>query len=186
MDIAALAIKNRVVTLVLTVVMLLAGISSFNDMSRLEDPEFTIKDALVMTPYPGASAEEVEQEVSDYLEIAVQQLGQLDRVTSKSDRGLSTLTVTIKNTYDGESLPQVWDELRRKVNDAAAQLPQGVGQPIVIDDFGDVYGVFLAVTADGYSYAELKDYVDILRRELLLVEDVARSQPTANRTKRST
>lgn len=174
MDIAALAIKNRVVTLVLTVVMLLAGISSFNDMSRLEDPEFTIKDALVMTPYPGASAEEVEQEVSDYLEIAVQQLGQLDRVTSKSDRGLSTLTVTIKNTYDGESLPQVWDELRRKVNDAAAQLPQGVGQPIVIDDFGDVYGVFLAVTADGYSYAELKDYVDILRRELLLVEDVAK------------
>jgi multidrug efflux pump subunit AcrB len=174
MDIAALAIKNRVVTLVLTVVMLLAGISSFNDMSRLEDPEFTIKDALVMTPYPGASAEEVEQEVSDYLEIAVQQLGQLDRVTSKSDRGLSTLTVTIKNTYDGDSLPQVWDELRRKVNDAAAQLPQGVGQPIVIDDFGDVYGVFLAVTADGYSYAELKDYVDILRRELLLVEDVAK------------
>ena len=174
MDIAAIAIKNRVVTLVLTVVMLLAGISSFNDMSRLEDPEFTIKDALVMTPYPGASAEEVEQEVSDYLEIAVQQLGQLDRVTSKSDRGLSTLTVTIKNTYDGEALPQVWDELRRKINDAAAQLPQGVGQPIVIDDFGDVYGVFLAVTADGYSYAELKDYVDILRRELLLVEDVAK------------
>jgi len=174
MDIAALAIKNRVVTLVLTVVMLFAGILSFNDMSRLEDPEFTIKDALVMTPYPGASAEEVEQEVSDFLEIAVQQLGQLDRVTSKSDRGLSTLTVTIKNTYDGESLPQVWDELRRKINDAAAQLPQGVGQPIVIDDFGDVYGVFLAVTADGYSYAELKDYVDILRRELLLVDDVAK------------
>ena len=174
MDIAAIAIKNRVVTLVITVVMLFAGISAFNDMSRLEDPEFTIKDALVMTPYPGASAEEVEQEVSDYLEIAVQQLGQLDRVTSKSDRGLSTLTVTIKNNYDSESLPQVWDELRRKINDAAVQLPQGAGQPIVIDDYGDVFGVFLAVTADGYSYAELKDYVDILRRELLLVEDVGK------------
>jgi multidrug efflux pump subunit AcrB len=173
-DIAAIAIKNRVVTLVLTVVMLFAGISAFNDMSRLEDPEFTIKDALVMTPYPGASAEELEQEVSDYLEIAVQQLGQLDRVTSKSDRGLSTLTVTIKNTYDGESLPQVWDELRRKINDAAANLPQGVGQPIVIDDYGDVFGVFLAITGDGYSYAELKDYVDMLRRELLLVEDVGK------------
>ena len=174
MDIAAIAIKNRVVTLVLTVVMLLAGASSFDDMSRLEDPEFTIKDALIMTPYPGASAREVEQEVSDYLEIAVQQLGQLDRVTSKSDRGLSTLTVTIKNTYDSETLPQVWDELRRKINDAAASLPQGVGQPIVIDDYGDVFGVFLAITADGYSYAELKDYVDILRRELLLVEDVGK------------
>jgi len=174
MDIAAIAIKNRIVTLVLTAVMLVAGVASFNDMSRLEDPEFTIKDALVMTPYPGASAEEVEQEVSDYLEIAVQQLGQLDRVTSKSDRGLSTLTVTVENTYDADSLPQVWDELRRKINDAAAQLPEGVGQPIVIDDYGDVFGVFLAVTADGYSYAELKEYVDILRRELLLVDDVAK------------
>jgi multidrug efflux pump subunit AcrB len=174
MDIAAIAIKNRVVTLVLTVVMLVAGVSSFNKMSRLEDPEFTIKDALVMTPYPGASAQEVEEEVSDLLEIAVQQLGQLDRVVSKSDRNLSTLTVTIKNNYDKESLPQVWDELRRKINDAAADLPPGVGQPIVIDDYGDVFGVFLAVTADGYSYAELKDYVDILRRELLLVQDVGK------------
>ena len=182
MDIAAIAIKNRVVTLALTIVMLFAGISSFNGMSRLEDPEFTIKDALVMTPYPGASAQEVEQEVSDYLEIAVQQLGQLDRVVSKSDRGLSTLTVTIKNSYNSETLPQVWDELRRKVNDAAANLPQGVGQPIVIDDFGDVYGVFLAVTSDGYSFAELKKYVDFLRRELLLVEDVAKITTYGERT----
>jgi len=89
MDIAAIAIKNRVVTLVLTVVMLLAGISSFNDMSRLEDPEFTIKDALVMTPYPGASAEEVEHEVSDYLEIADQQLGQCMTMMSKKSLKLN-------------------------------------------------------------------------------------------------
>ena len=149
MDFAAIAIKNRVVTLVMTVVMLGAGLSAFNNMSRLEDPEFTIKEALVMTPYPGASAEEVEQEVSDYLEIAVQQLGQLDFVESKSDRGLSTLTVTIKNNYDAETLPQVWDELRRKIGDAVGGLPAGAGQPVVIDDYGDVYGIFVAVTADG-------------------------------------
>ena len=182
MDIAALAIKNKVVTLVLTFVMVAAGLNSFNNMSRLEDPEFTIKDALVMTPYPGATAKEVEQEVSDMLEIAVQQLGQLKRVESKSDRGLSTLTVTIKNNYDKETLPQVWDELRRKVNDAAVDLPQGVGQPIVIDDYGDVFGVFIAVTSDGYSYAELKDYVDFLRRELLLVQDVGKIDTYGERT----
>lgn len=182
MDIAAIAIKNRVVTLVMTVVMLVAGVSSYDKMSRLEDPEFTIKDALVMTPYPGASAEEVEQEVSDFLEIAVQQLGQLDRVVSKSDRGLSTLTVTIKNNYDKESLPQVWDELRRKINDAATNLPAGAGPPIVVDDYGDVYGIFLAITADGYSYAELKRYVDILRRELLLVDDVGKISTYGERT----
>ncbi len=182
MDIAAIAIKNRVVTLVLTVVMVVVGISSFQNMSRLEDPEFTIKDALVMTPYPGASAEEVEQEVSDLLEIAVQQLGQLDRVVSKSDRGLSTLTVTIKNNYDQESLPQVWDELRRKINDASVDLPPGAGQPIVIDDYGDVFGVFVAVTSDGYSYAELKAYVDVLQRELLLVADVGKISTYGERT----
>jgi len=182
MDFAAIAIKNRVVTLVMAVVMLAAGMSAFDNMSRLEDPEFTIKDALVMTPYPGASAEEVEQEVSDYLEIAVQQLGQLDRVVSKSDRGLSTLTVTIKNNYDAETLPQVWDELRRKIGDAVGGLPAGAGQPIVIDDYGDVYGVFVAVTADGYTYAELKSYVDLLRRELLLVDDVGKITTYGERT----
>ena len=182
MDLAALAIKNRVVTLVLSVVLLLAGLSSYENMSRLEDPEFTIKDALVMTPYPGASAQEVEQLVSDPLEIAVQQLGQLDEVLSKSDRGLSTLTVSIKDNYDKETLPQVWDELRRKIGDAAGSLPDGAGQPIVIDDYGDVYGVFVAVTADGYTYAELKDYVDFLRRELLLVVDVGKITTYGERT----
>ena len=182
MDLAAIAIKNRVVTLTMTVVMLAAGVSSYEKMSRLEDPEFTIKDALVMTPYPGASAEEVEQEISDPLEIAVQQLGQLDRVVSKSDRGLSTLTVTIKDNYDKESLPQVWDELRRKIGDAAGDLPAGAGQPIVIDDYGDVFGVFVAVTADGYSYAELKTYIDFLRRELLLVQDVGKITTYGERT----
>ena len=182
MDFAAIAIKNRVVTLVLTVVMLVAGTLSFEGMSRLEDPEFTIKDALVMTPYPGATAAEVEQEVSDYLEIAVQQMGQLKRVVSKSDRGLSTLTVSIKDNYDKETLPQVWDELRRKINDAAGNLPPGVGKPVVIDDYGDVYGVFIAVTTDGYSYAELKNYVDFLRKELLLVEDVGKVETYGERT----
>ena len=96
MDLAAIAIKNRVVTLVLTVVMLGAGLISFDNMSRLEDPEFTIKDALVMTAYPGASAEEVEQEVSDFLEIAVQELGQLDRAVHRDlvDRG-TVILVTV-------------------------------------------------------------------------------------------
>lgn len=174
MDIAAVAIKKRLVTLVLTGAMLVAGLLTYNDMSRLEDPEFTIKEALVVTPYAGASALEVEQEVSDRLEKAVQQLGQLERVRSKSERGLSTLTVTVKDNYDRESLPQVWDELRRKIDDVQRDLPPGAGPSIVLDDYGDVYSVFLVVTGDGYSYAELKDYVDGLRRELLLVQDVGK------------
>jgi multidrug efflux pump subunit AcrB len=174
MDLAKKSIDNSVVTLVLAVVLILAGIVSFNSMSRLEDPEFTIKDALVITPYPGASAAEVEEEVTDQIEIAVQKLGQLKELESKSDRGLSTVTVTIQDKYDRATLPQVWDELRRKVGDAQQNLPPGAGPSIVVDDYGDVFGVFVAITGDGYTYAELKDYVDLLKRELLLVEDVAK------------
>ncbi|CUR46461.1 Acriflavin resistance protein [Alloalcanivorax xenomutans] len=174
MNIASIAIKHRVVTLSLTVVMLVAGISTYNSMSRLEDPEFTIKEALVVTPYSGASAQEVEEEVSDQLEKAVQQLGQLERVSSKSERGLSTLTVRIKDSYNKDTLPQVWDELRRKISDAQRDLPPGAGPSIVLDDYGDVYSVFLVVTGDGYSYAEIKDYVDGLRRDLSLVPGVGK------------
>ena len=174
MNFADLALRNRVTTLVLAAVLLGAGLSAFNDMSRLEDPEFTIKDALVITPYPGASAVEVAAEVTDEIEIAAQKLGQLKEVESKSDRGLSTVTVRIKDQYDKSTLPQVWDELRRKVSDAQGTLPPGAGPSIVVDDFGDVWGVFVALYGDEYSEADLYETAKLLRLELLLVDDVAK------------
>jgi multidrug efflux pump subunit AcrB len=173
-DIARFWIDHRVVTLVLTAVVLVGGTASFQGMSRLEDPEFTIKDALVVTPYPGASAFEVEEEVSDAIEDAAQKLGQLKELESRSARGLSTVTVTIQDQYDKTSLPQVWDELRRKVGDAQKGLPPGAGPSLVIDDFGDVYGVFVAVFGEEYDYAELKRFTDYLRKEMLLVDGVAK------------
>ena len=100
MNLAELAIRNKTTTLVLSTVFFVGGIVSFNKLPRLEDPEFTIKEALVITPYPGATAAEVETEVSDKIEKAVQQLGQLKEVESKSDRGMSTVTVRIKDRYD--------------------------------------------------------------------------------------
>lgn len=174
MNFADLALRNRTTTLVLTVVLLAAGLSAFQGMARLEDPEFTIKDALVVTPYPGATALEVAEEVSDEIELAAQQLGQLKEVESKSDRGLSTVTVRIKDRYDKSTLPQVWDELRRKVGDAQRKLPPGAGPSIVFDDFGDVWGVFVAIHGDEYSETELYETAKLLRRELLLVKDVAK------------
>jgi multidrug efflux pump subunit AcrB len=182
MNIAQFWIERRVITLALTIVMLGAGLLAYEGLSRLEDPEFTIKEALVITSYPGASAAEVEEEVSDRLEKAVQKMGQVKFLESKSDRGLSTLTVTIKDKYDKTTLPQVWDELRRKINDAQRELPPGAATSLVIDDFGDVYGIFLAVTGDDYSYAEIKDVVDLLRRELLLVPGVAKIDTFGERT----
>ncbi|MBN1908464.1 MAG: efflux RND transporter permease subunit, partial [Pirellulales bacterium] len=174
MNPAEFSIRNKTILWVAIVLVIVAGSVSYERLGRLEDPEFTIKDALVITPYPGASAAEVEQEVTNAIETAVQELGQLKRIRSKSDRGLSTVTVTIKDKYGKHALPQVWDELRRKV--ASAKLPPGAGPSIVNDDYGDVYGIFLAVTGEGEGYtpAEVKRYVDLLRRELLLVQDVKR------------
>ncbi len=174
MNLAEFSLNNRIFILTLTFAGIGGGLLAFNSMSRLEDPEFTIKDALIITPYPGASAEEVEQEVTDALELAVQQLGQLDKIESRSDRGLSTLTVTVQDRYNKATLPQVWDELRRKVSDAQRELPPGAGPSVVIDDYGDVFGVFAAVYGGEYSYAELKKTVDLLRKELILVDDVAK------------
>ena len=174
MNIAKFSIERKTITLVLTAALVLGGAIGYQNMSRLEDPEFTIKDALVITPYAGATAREVEEEVTDEMEVAVQKMSQLDEIQSRSERGLSTLTVTMQDKYDKSSLPQIWDELRRKVNDAQKNLPPGAGPSIVVDDYGDVYGVFIVFYGKDYSYAELKKVTDMLRRELLLVEDVAK------------
>lgn len=174
MNLAEYSIKKKTITLVFTVCLIVGGVMSFQSIGKLEDPEFVIKDAVVITQYPGASPQEVEEEVTDVLEIAVQQLGQLKEIKSISKAGLSLITVSIKDKYDKNGLPQVWDELRRKVGDAQAKLPPGTKPSIVNDDFGDVYGILLALTGDGYSYKELNDAVDYLRRELLLVKDVSK------------
>lgn len=174
MDIANYCIRNKISTFALTLLVVVAGYISYNSLGRLEDPEFTLKTALVVTTYPGATAEQVELEVTEVIERAVQQLGQLDSVESQSQQGRSTVTVNVKDKYNKDSLPQVWDELRRKVNDAQEELPPGAGTSMVVDDFGDVYGIFFAITGDGYSMKELKDYAEFLQRELLLCDDVAK------------
>ncbi|PMO35763.1 MFS transporter [Vibrio jasicida] len=172
--IAAYFIRNRVISWMVSLIFLIGGVSAFFGLGRLEDPAFTIKDAMVVTSYPGATPQQVEEEVTYPIEKAIQQLTYVDEVNSISSRGLSQITVTMKNNYGPDDLPQIWDELRRKVNDLKGSLPPGVNDPSVIDDFGDVYGILLAVTGDGYSYKELLDYVDYLRRELELVDGVSK------------
>ncbi|MCI5165625.1 MAG: efflux RND transporter permease subunit, partial [Candidatus Electrothrix sp. GM3_4] len=154
MNIGEYAIQKKTITLLFVFLLLGGGFLSYERLGRLEDPEFTIKQALVVTRYPGASPTEVEEEVTDVIETAVQQMGQLDKVTSISQNGISIVTVEMKDKYDKKTLPQVWDELRRKVGDAQVILPPGAGPSMVKDDFGDVYGVLFAITGDGYSYQE--------------------------------
>ncbi|KPK55037.1 MAG: hypothetical protein AMJ63_01155 [Myxococcales bacterium SG8_38_1] len=174
MNLTDFSLRNRTLVIVLTIGALYAGFQSFNSLPRLEDPEFTIKEALVITPYPGATPYEVEEEVSDELERAVQKLGKIKKIESRNIPGQSTITVEMRSTVPGDSLPQVWDELRRKVGDAQASLPPGAGPSLVIDDYSDVYGVFLALSGDEYSDRELYDVAKMLRKELVLVKDVAK------------
>ena len=173
MNLGELSVRKDRVVFVLMFLVLLGGLVAYHRLGRLEDPEFTIKEALIITPYPGASAEEVAREVTNPIETACQQLGQLKRVESESTRGRSVVTAVIQDRFQKKAIPQVWDELRRKIDDVQSRLPPSVrGKSLVVDDFGDVYGVFLAITGKGYSQPELRRYVEFLRRELLLVRDV--------------
>ncbi len=172
MNIAEFAIKKNVITWTLTVVMLFLGYFAYKGLPRLEDPEFAIKEAVILTPYPGASPEEVQEEVTEVIEKACQEMGQLKRVESYSSRGMSLVHVYIKDKYRKNDLPQVWDELRRRMADHQGELPPGAGPITVNDAFGDVFGVYFALVGDGYTFAELKEVADLLQRELLVVKDV--------------
>ena len=176
MNIARYTIAKRTSVWVMIALVLLGGYLSYLKLGRFEDPEFVIRQAVITTPYAGATAQEVSDEVTDVIEGAVQSLQELKEVKSVSKQGMSEVTVEIKLEFakSSEQLQQVWDKLRRKVGDAQRMLPKGAGQPIVNDDFSDVYALFYAVTGDGYTNKQIQDYVDSLRREIVLVDGVAK------------
>ncbi len=173
MNIARASIDKPILTWLVILGCLLGGLWGFATLGRLEDPAFTIKQAVISTSYPGASAAQVAREVSEPLESAIQQMGEVDRISSVNRPGRSLIEVEIKPTYDGTELPRIWTRLRAKVQDAARDLPAGVGEPLVNDGFGDVFGLYYAVNAPGFSDAETHRLATYLRRELLAVEGVA-------------
>ncbi|MGP1346752.1 MAG: efflux RND transporter permease subunit [Phycisphaerales bacterium] len=166
--------ERSVVTVFATAVVMAAGVLSYFQLGQLEDPEFTVKVAMVATPYPGATPEEVELEVTDVIEQAVQEIAVLKEVESYSSAGLSQVKVVIKAEVRSHELPQVWDELRKRISDAARQLPPGAGEPIVLDDFGDVFGFLFALQSDGFSHEELERYADDIKAQLAVVPGVAK------------
>ena len=174
MTLTEYAIKNRAISYLIVFLLVAGGIASFFTLGRLEDPIFTIKKAVIVTQYPGASAAEVELEVTDVIEKAIQELPELKHLYSFSRPGLSIIKVDIAEKYWSDSLPQIWDAMRKKIRDIEGQFPPGVGSPDVSDDFNFVYGFVLAITGDGLSYAQLEDYADAIKKELSLVQGVAR------------
>ncbi|ENJ1739361.1 multidrug efflux RND transporter permease subunit VmeV [Vibrio parahaemolyticus] len=174
MNIAEYSIKNKVISWLFIVILAIGGVTSFLELGRLEDPAFTIKDAMIVATYPGATSKEVEEELTYPLEKEIRKLPYIDRITSTSSNGMSQIMVSMEMDYGPDELPQIWDEMRRKINDLQPTLPQGVQSLQIIDDFGDVYGVMLMLTGDDYDYVELKRYADHLRREIELVDGVGK------------
>ena len=158
----------------LMVAILIAGVLSFVQMPKLEDPAVSVKQAMVVVSWPGASAHEVELEVAQLMEDELRALPNVKKVRSECQNSMALFTVEFQMSVLNRDLEQHFDLLRRKVNDAASRLPQGCYEPIVIDDMMDVYGIFYALTADGYDYPEMYRYARYLQRELLDVKGVKR------------
>ena len=167
-------LSKKPVTILLLVLVLAGGLLAYVKMGKLEDAPFTIKQALVLTPYPGASPSEVQSQVTDVLEESIQALGELYYLKTENRAGLSKITVYVKKEIRADEMQQLWDKLRRKVNDVQSKLPEGAGPSVVNDDFGDVLGVFYGLTGSGHSYRELEDEAKLIKNEILKVKDVAK------------
>lgn len=150
------------------------GILAYLKMGKLEDAPFTIKQAVVTTAYPGASPSEVQQQVTDPLEEAIQSLGELYYLKSEIRAGLSRITVYVKKEIRADEMQQLWDKLRRKVSDAQRRLPAGAGPSLVNDDFGDVLGVFYGLNGKNHTNRELETEAKRIKNIILQIPDVAK------------
>ena len=172
MNVTRAAIEKNRITTALLILLLVSGGITYMNMPRAEDPGFVVRTAVVMTFFPGASPERVELLVTDKIEKVVQEIPELDYVTSQSTTGTSIVWAEIQPRY--KEMRPIWDDLRRKVERAAPDLPEGIIGPVVNDEFGDVFGTIIALTGEGYSYADLKDVADDVRDELLSIDEVAK------------
>jgi multidrug efflux pump subunit AcrB len=182
MNITRYAIEKNRVTGVLLILILFGGLLAYNQLPQAEDPGFVIRTALVMTYFPGASPERVEQLVTDKMEKVIQEIPELDFVSSISKTGVSQIFVNIKESY--RKMRPIWDNLRRKVDKVKGDLPDGIIGPVVNDEFGDVFGIIYSLIGEGYTYAELKEVADEVRDEMLQLPDVAKVEITGAQDER--
>ncbi|MBV1916224.1 MAG: efflux RND transporter permease subunit [Pseudomonadales bacterium] len=172
MSITEYALKNNRITLFAILLILVVSIGSFFSLSRSADPQITIRMARIVTLLPGASPERIEKLITDKIEKKVQEIPELDFISSESKVGTSIVLVALKEKYF--DLRPIWDKLRRKVDSAKPALPPGVIGPFVNDEFGDVFGIIVSITGEDFSYAEVKDIADEVRDEFLMLDEVAK------------
>ena len=168
------ALENSKVINLLVIILVVGGLLAYHSMSKLEDPAIKVKQAMVITTYPGASAHQVELEVTDPLEKSIGEMTTINNIQSSSYADLSLITVELLTTVPNDEVEQQWDMLRRKVANAQHKLPQGVSTSQVRDDFGDVYGMFYALKGDGQSDKELNDYAELIKRSVSEIDGVSR------------
>lgn len=168
------ALRHQVLVLYLMLVLTVSGLISYTKLGQSEDPPFTFKVMLVHTTWPGASAEEVEQQVTDKLEKKIQEIAHLDFTSSFSRPGESMIFIVAKDDTFSKDIPEVWYQIRKKVGDVRHTLPKGIESLTFNDEFSDVYGSMYALTGDGFDNAALKKQAELIRSELLKVKDVAK------------
>jgi multidrug efflux pump subunit AcrB len=167
-------LDKRAISYFSAFLLIFGGIGAYLSLGQLEDPEFTVKTAAITVAYPGASAEQVELEVIDLVETQLQEMVELKHVYSMARPGLAIIKVDIQNQYWANRIEQVWDKMRSKIRDIEDQLPPGAQKPVIGDDFGFVFGFLIGISADGYSYSELDEYVKAVRKDLQVIDNVAR------------
>ncbi|MGB5670741.1 MAG: efflux RND transporter permease subunit [Sedimenticolaceae bacterium] len=173
MNIGEYSVERPVISWLIVIILVFGGAWAFENMGKLEDPAFTIKLAKIITLYPGASAQQVQDEVTYHIEDALQRMEQVKHIKMSISRpGMSDIQIEFKDKYRAEDFPGIYDELRRKIADMKSKLPPGAQAPMIIDEFGDVYGIYMALTGQGYSWRDLWDLADRLKRELVLVTGV--------------
>jgi multidrug efflux pump len=168
------ALDHPALTRYLMVVLMLLGVAAYFQLGQDEDPPFTFRAMVVRTNWPGATAQQVAEQVTDKIERALQEVPYADKIRSYSKPGESQIIFQIKDSSRPSEVANVWYTVRKKIGDMRYTLPPGIQGPFFNDDFGDVYGVIYALETDGFSYAELKDFADNVRQQLLRVQDVAK------------
>src|SRR5688572_2861815 len=168
------ALHNRPLVFFFTLVLGLIGAWSYTRLGQSEDPPFTFKVMVIRTMWPGATAEEVSRQISERIETKLQETGKAEYIRSYSRPGESLVMFVVNDVVPPGEIPEIWYQVRKKVGDIRHTLPQGIHGPFFNDEFGDTFGNIYALTGDGYSYAELKEYAERLRRDLLRVPDVAK------------
>ncbi|WP_287031087.1 efflux RND transporter permease subunit [Pseudomonas sp. UBA6310] len=168
------ALRHQSFVWYLMFVGLLMGLFSYKNLGREEDPSFTIKTMVIQTRWPGATVDETLNQVTDRIEKKLEELDSLDYVKSYTRPGESTIMVFLRDTTDAEDIPQIWYQVRKKVDDIRGEFPQGIQGPAFNDEFGDVYGSIYAFTADGLSFRQLRDYVERVRAEIRSVDNLGK------------